>query len=54
MLNPDCGFATFADNPITAFKIARAKLASLVEASRLLRERFSKSIIDHSIVQEHP
>jgi 5-methyltetrahydropteroyltriglutamate--homocysteine methyltransferase len=36
LLNPDCGFATFADSPISGFEIAKAKLASLVQASRLL------------------
>ncbi len=40
LLNPDCGFATFADSPITAFETASAKLANLVRASRLLREDF--------------
>lgn len=39
LLNPDCGFATFADSPITAFEIAKAKLANLVQASLILRER---------------
>ena len=39
LLNPDCGFATFADSPISSFEVASAKLASLVQASRLLRER---------------
>lgn len=37
LLNPDCGFATFADNPITAADIAEKKLAAMVEASRRLR-----------------
>ena len=37
LLNPDCGFATFADNPITDAEVAEAKLASLVEAGRRLR-----------------
>ncbi len=41
LLNPDCGFATFADSPITAFEIARAKLAGLVQASRILRDRYA-------------
>ena len=27
LLNPDCGFATFADNPITAATIAEKKLS---------------------------
>jgi 5-methyltetrahydropteroyltriglutamate--homocysteine methyltransferase len=39
LLNPDCGFATFADNPISGFEIARAKLAVLAQASRELRDR---------------
>lgn len=37
MLSPDCGFATFADNPVASAEIARQKLAALVEASRRLR-----------------
>ncbi|MGA9922254.1 MAG: sulfurtransferase TusA family protein [Isosphaeraceae bacterium] len=41
LLNPDCGFATFADSPITSFEIARAKLANLVQASLILRERYA-------------
>jgi 5-methyltetrahydropteroyltriglutamate--homocysteine methyltransferase len=41
LLNPDCGFATFADCPITSFEIARAKLANLVQASLILRERYA-------------
>ena len=43
LLNPDCGFATFADSPISGFDVARAKLKSLVQASRLLREEFSNT-----------
>ena len=39
LLNPDCGFATFADSPISPFDIAQAKLANLAAASRVLRER---------------
>jgi 5-methyltetrahydropteroyltriglutamate--homocysteine methyltransferase len=39
LLNPDCGFATFADNPVASAEIARAKLAVAVEASRTLRGR---------------
>jgi 5-methyltetrahydropteroyltriglutamate--homocysteine methyltransferase len=34
LLHPDCGFATFADNPICSAKIAEAKLAAIVEAAR--------------------
>jgi 5-methyltetrahydropteroyltriglutamate--homocysteine methyltransferase len=37
LLTPDCGFATFADNPITASTIAEAKLASIAEAARILK-----------------
>jgi 5-methyltetrahydropteroyltriglutamate--homocysteine methyltransferase len=39
LLNPDCGFATFADNPIASADLARRKLAAIVEASRRLREK---------------
>ena len=38
-LNPDCGFATFADNPVASAEIARGKLAVAVQASRVLRQR---------------
>ncbi len=37
LLTPDCGFATFADNPIASAAIAEAKLASIARASRVLR-----------------
>jgi 5-methyltetrahydropteroyltriglutamate--homocysteine methyltransferase len=40
LLNPDCGFATFADSPITAAEVAEAKLASAVEAAHALRRRY--------------
>ena len=36
-LNPDCGFATFADRPVAEEGVARAKLGVLVEAARRLR-----------------
>jgi 5-methyltetrahydropteroyltriglutamate--homocysteine methyltransferase len=39
LLVPDCGFATFADNPIASAKVAQAKLAALAAAARILRER---------------
>jgi len=38
-LNPDCGFATFADNPITSADVATQKLAAIVAAARTLRRR---------------
>lgn len=37
LLNPDCGFATFADNPVASAEIAERKLAVLAETSRRLR-----------------
>jgi len=37
LLNPDCGFATFADNPIASAEVAEGKLAAIVAASRVLR-----------------
>lgn len=39
LLNTDCGFATFADNPIVASKLAKEKLSILSAVSRRLRER---------------
>jgi len=39
LLTPDCGFATFADNPLASDKIAEAKLAALSKASIRLRKR---------------
>ena len=39
LLNPDCGFATFADNPIVSAAIATGKLKAIAGASRALRER---------------
>ena len=32
LLTPDCGFATFADNPVASARTAEAKLAAVVEA----------------------
>jgi 5-methyltetrahydropteroyltriglutamate--homocysteine methyltransferase len=37
LLTPDCGFATFADTPITAAAVAEAKLRALVAAAELVR-----------------
>lgn len=39
LLNPDCGFATFADNPIVTAEVAEADLKVLVKARDILRER---------------
>lgn len=37
LLHPDCGFATFADNPVSSAKIAQAKLATLARVAAELR-----------------
>ena len=39
LLTPDCGFATFADNPVASAAIAEAKLRSIAEA----RDRYIAS-----------
>ena len=39
LLTPDCGFATFADNPLNSEATAEAKMAALAGATRILRER---------------
>ena len=38
LLTPDCGFATFADNPVASARVAEAKLATIVEAAAELRK----------------
>ena len=43
LLNPDCGFATFADNPIASAEIATAKLAAISQAAAVLRKRYRVS-----------
>lgn len=40
LLNPDCGFATFADNPLASSGVAEAKLAAIAEAARRLRDKY--------------
>jgi 5-methyltetrahydropteroyltriglutamate--homocysteine methyltransferase len=37
LLCPDCGFATFADNPVTSAAVAEQKLAAIVTAAERLR-----------------
>jgi len=39
LLTPDCGFATFADNPLNSSATAEAKLAVLAKAAAILRQR---------------
>lgn len=36
LLTPDCGFATFADNPITSAAIAEQKLQAIAQAVHIL------------------
>jgi 5-methyltetrahydropteroyltriglutamate--homocysteine methyltransferase len=40
VLNPDCGFATFADNPIASAALAEQKLAVMKRAALRLRQRY--------------
>ena len=40
LLVPDCGFATFADDPVTAADVAERKLAAMAAAARTLRARY--------------
>jgi 5-methyltetrahydropteroyltriglutamate--homocysteine methyltransferase len=37
LLHPDCGFATFADNPVTSARVAEAKLTAIAQAAASLR-----------------
>jgi 5-methyltetrahydropteroyltriglutamate--homocysteine methyltransferase len=39
-LNPDCGFATFADNPVASAAVAERKLAAVAAAAARLREKY--------------
>lgn len=39
-LNPDCGFATFANRPMNVFDTIERKLAALNEAQEILRNRY--------------
>jgi len=39
-LNPDCGFATFADNPVCSSRLAEAKLSELARAAEILKTRY--------------
>ncbi len=41
LLNPDCGFATFADNPLASAEVAERKLAAIVAAANALRTKFA-------------
>ena len=37
LITPDCGFATFADNPVATAELARAKLGVLVQVAQQLK-----------------
>ena len=39
LLTPDCGFATFADNPIASATLAEHKLTAITQAATILRDR---------------
>lgn len=39
LLTPDCGFATFADNPLASAKVAEEKLRQITKARDVLREK---------------
>lgn len=43
LLHPDCGFATFADNPIASDRVAEAKLQAIAGAAAVLRVRHGLS-----------
>ncbi|MCC6202501.1 MAG: 5-methyltetrahydropteroyltriglutamate--homocysteine methyltransferase, partial [Gammaproteobacteria bacterium] len=38
LFTPDCGFATFADNPISSAQVAEAKLGVITSVARQMRE----------------
>src|SRR6266850_30086 len=38
LLTPDCGFATFADNPVASARVAEAKLRAIAETAELVRQ----------------
>lgn len=40
LLNPDCGFATFADNPVSSARTAESKLRAMVQAAAQLRAKY--------------
>ena len=37
LLTPDCGFATFADNPVASARTAEAKLRAIAQARASLK-----------------
>jgi 5-methyltetrahydropteroyltriglutamate--homocysteine methyltransferase len=47
-LNPDCGFATFADNPLTSAEVAERKLEAIVAVARELRKKYGRGESDRA------
>ncbi|HEY9685184.1 MAG TPA: hypothetical protein V6C86_26660 [Oculatellaceae cyanobacterium] len=43
LITPDCGFATFADSPVSTVETAVAKLTALAKASAILKQNGSTS-----------
>jgi 5-methyltetrahydropteroyltriglutamate--homocysteine methyltransferase len=39
LITPDCGFATFADNPVASARVAEANVRALADAAAELRAR---------------
>jgi 5-methyltetrahydropteroyltriglutamate--homocysteine methyltransferase len=44
LLNPDCGFATFADNPVNVAEIAEQKLSTIAHVAAGLREKHGVAV----------
>lgn len=40
VLNPDCGFATFADTPLASAEVAEQKMTAIVRAAQALRTKY--------------
>jgi 5-methyltetrahydropteroyltriglutamate--homocysteine methyltransferase len=47
LLNPDCGFATFADNPLASAQVAEAKLGAIAQAAEVVRRRHVSATVSH-------
>lgn len=41
-LNPDCGFATFAQRPLNPYPVIQEKLSHMTEAAQILRDKYVK------------
>jgi 5-methyltetrahydropteroyltriglutamate--homocysteine methyltransferase len=49
LLNPNCGFATFADSPMASSAVAEAKLRAVTDAARVLRMRYCVGKPTHAV-----